>query len=134
MDYTELTTKDLIAHQRGIIRELEGKYHGLEQQAAMNRRLMSYYKALGSKGKGGQENTRQQIANDERTMLELSVGMPALHEHLAELIAQDTEAEPEAEAESVDEADEAPSAEPTKIEARRRRETPSEAVKELMPV
>jgi hypothetical protein len=45
MNYTQLTTKDLIAQQRAFIRELEAKHHSLGQQAAMNRRLMLYYKA-----------------------------------------------------------------------------------------
>lgn len=45
MNYTQLTIKDLIAQPRAVIRELEAKYHSLEQQAAMNRRLMLHYKA-----------------------------------------------------------------------------------------
>jgi hypothetical protein len=98
MIYTQLTTKELIAQQRAFIRELEAKHHSLEQQAAMNRRLMQYYK--GEKNKVGQENARQQVARDEAGALEIKIGLPVLAEHLQELIDLDIAAE-----DAVEEAD-----------------------------
>ena len=95
MNYTQLTIKDLIAQQRAFIREVEAKHHALEQQAAMNRRLMLYYKA--EKNKVGQENARQQVARDELSALEIKIGLPVLAEHLQELIDLDIAADDAAE-------------------------------------
>jgi hypothetical protein len=91
--YTELTTKDLLAQTHAFIRELEGKAHASDLQAAMNLRVQAYYAGLKPPNKGAAENAKQQVAKDLIAVREITHGLPALKEHLAALQALDDKEE-----------------------------------------